>query len=156
MYPICGTFHSPFQGRQLCERLLYFSVSVLHCTCLCPRIHLSVLWPIHMDEVYHLTICIYISIFTLTTLCTKQLLFYVNTWQPIFATIINYSRKSYFTLYSSGTLIIILMKPWKRSWWVSQWLSMEGKRIICGEGGCRGAGGHFNYDNPLKRAEKCP
>ena len=39
---------------------------------------------------------------------------------------------------------------------VSQWLLMEGKSISCGDGGGRGEGGHFNDDNPLKRAEKCP
>ena len=33
------------------------------------------------------------------------------------------------------------MKPWKRSWGVSQWLSMEGKRISFGQGGGCGAWG---------------
>ena len=32
-------------------------------------------------------------------------------------------------------------KPWKRAWGVSQWLLMEGKSIICVEGGRRGAWG---------------
>ena len=50
-----------------------------------------------------------------------------------------------------------MMIPWKSSQGVSHWLSMEGKRICCGDGGGRGAGGgDFNDDNTLKWAEKCP
>ena len=38
-----------------------------------------------------------------------------------------------------------------------QWLSMEGKRISCGYGvGREAGGGDLNDDNLLKRADKCP
>ena len=43
---------------------------------------------------------------------------------------------------------------------MSQWLTVEGKRMSCGDGGGSGAGRggdeDFNDDNPLKLADKCP
>ena len=65
-----GPFNSPVQGRQLCWCLFYFSVSDPHCLFLYPHIYPSVLRLINMDQVYQLTICIYISIFSYHhTLC---------------------------------------------------------------------------------------
>ena len=58
-----GPLHYPVQGRQLCGNIFYLSVSGHHCPCLCPRIYPTVLRTIHLDQVYHITICIYILIY---------------------------------------------------------------------------------------------